>query len=107
MLESKKVLTLLALGLALLGTGCHEGECIDANSPEASKAPADTKGRVAVVNARCPVVNRDAIPGNMAKENCVVEWRGQKVGLCCPGCAPNWAKMTDAEKDAALARATQ
>ncbi len=104
-------LSLVACGLALLG-GCQSGKtaeaeenCVPVGSPEAAQAPADTTGMVLVVNKVCPIVNGDAIPGRMADERCVVEWKGKKVGMCCPGCMPKWSKLSDAQKDAALAKA--
>ncbi|MGD9688703.1 MAG: hypothetical protein AB7K52_02920 [Phycisphaerales bacterium] len=85
----------------------HGGEvCVPVDSAQAEKAPADTAGMVKVVNRVCPVVQGDAIPGGWAKKELVVEWRGQSVAFCCAGCKPRWAKMTDAQKDAALAKAT-
>jgi hypothetical protein len=33
------------------------------------------------------------------------QWRGQTVGFCCSGCPKQWEKMSDAQKDAALAKA--
>ncbi len=107
MLEAKKVLTLASLAVALAAGGCCNENCVKADSADATKAPADTKGKVVVVNARCPVNTDDAIPGHMADASCVVEWRGKKVGFCCPGCGPQWKKMSDSERDEALAAVMQ
>lgn len=94
---------------ALIG-GCKnkqtasEENCIPAGSAQAAQAPADTTGKVQVVNKVCPMEPEDAIPGQWADANCVVEWKGKKVGLCCPGCKPKWNKLSDAQREAALAK---
>jgi hypothetical protein len=33
------------------------------------------------------------------------EYKGQMVGFCCAGCQAKWAKATDAQRDAMLAKA--
>lgn len=58
------------------------------------------KGESETVNKWCVMVNDD--PVNPEVEP--VMWKGQKVGFCCNGCKPRWAKLTDAQKDAALAK---
>jgi hypothetical protein len=55
-----------------------------------------------VVNARCPVKGNKINPANVPAE-LTREFKGQKVGFCCAGCPEKWDKMTDAEKEKALA----
>lgn len=59
------------------------------------------KGEPTSVNRMCAVMTED--PVDPAVEPAT--WKGQKVGFCCEGCRPRWAKMTDAQKDASLAQA--
>ena len=51
-----------------------------------------------VVNARCPIM------GGAAKASLTRDYKGQKVGFCCGMCPGQWDKLTDAEKQAKLAR---
>ena len=59
------------------------------------------KGDTDTVNKMCVIVNDD--PVNPSVEPVV--WKGQKIGFCCNGCKPRWAALTDAQKDAAIAKA--
>ena len=62
--------------------------------------------KTAVVNATCPItggaLNPDDVPGKLTRV-----YKGQKIGFCCDGCPEAWDKLTDAEKDAALAKVKQ
>ncbi|MFN7021860.1 MAG: hypothetical protein ACK4WH_11105 [Phycisphaerales bacterium] len=58
-------------------------------------------GVVTTVNHYCVV--QDGDPVDPAMEPIV--WKGQKIGLCCEGCRPEWNAMSDTQKDAAVARA--
>ena len=40
-------------------------------------------------------------------ESLTREYKGQKVALCCAGCPSEWDKLSDAEKDAKLAKVTR
>lgn len=57
-------------------------------------------GTIVTVNQYCAMVLEDPVDPSV-----VIDWKGQKVGLCCKGCIPKWEKLTEAEKDAALAKA--
>jgi hypothetical protein len=57
-------------------------------------------GTIVSVNQYCAIVLDDPVDPAV-----VVEWKGQKVGLCCKGCMPKWEKLSEAERDAALATA--
>jgi len=61
----------------------------------------DKPGTITSVNRMCAVMTED--PVDPACE--AIMWKGQKVGFCCDGCKPRWAKMTEAQKDKALAQA--
>jgi hypothetical protein len=67
-----------------------------------AKAPGSST--VAVVNVTCPImggaISPDGVPASLTRE-----YKGQKIGFCCAGCPGAWDKLTDAEKDAALAKA--
>jgi len=56
---------------------------------------------VKAVNTVCPVVDADG-----ADENVTAEWRGKTIAFCCPTCVRQFARMTDAQKDAMLVKAT-
>ena len=58
-------------------------------------------GTVTSVNHMCAVVLTDPVNPALTP----VDWKSQKVGFCCKGCIPRWAAMTEAQKDAALAKA--
>jgi hypothetical protein len=58
-------------------------------------------GSVTTANKMCVVMFDD--PVNPATEPVV--YKGQKYGLCCEGCRERWEKMTDAQKEANIARA--
>lgn len=79
--------------------GCSNKQ--SAKAEDESQCKAVKPGTIVTVNRMCAVVNED--PVNPTVEPVV--WKGQKVGFCCDGCKPRWAKMTAAEKDAALAKA--
>ena len=114
---STLALLVLAGGVIVLVTGCKPKEaapvktvgpttCPAVVAPAtcaAVKAPAKarTKAQAKVVNVRCPIsgkkINRAKVPDSLIRE-----YKGQKVGFCCPNCPPEWDKLTDAEKDAKL-----
>ncbi len=56
------------------------------------------------VNNRCPIWGAPIEPDKVT-EDLVREYKGQKVAFCCKDCPPVWDKLTDAEKDAKLAKA--
>ena len=55
-------------------------------------------------NARCPVMGSAINPEKVGK-NLVRDYKGQKVAFCCGGCPRAWDRLTDAQKDAKLAKA--
>lgn len=71
-----------ALVLAVLLAGC-------AHAP-ARPAP----------NARCPIMT-DLEPDGAT----YVTWRGERIGFCCAQCVDKWDRMSDADRERALARA--
>jgi len=77
------------------------GACAHSESAEAECKPAQdgTKHAVAV-NSSCPVMPED----DASTSTTLVDYKGQKVAFCCPGCVPKWNKMSDSQKDAALAK---
>ena len=63
------------------------------------EAAAASDKSATLVNTKCPYT------GGPVKSTVTAEYNGQVVGFCCPGCQSRWAKATDAEKDAMLAKA--
>ena len=55
------------------------------------------------VNIKCPIMGTPINPDKVAK-NLIREYKGQKVAFCCGGCPAKWDKLSDAEKDAKLAK---
>lgn len=84
-----------------LSVGCKTDQCADDAAEDKAACQAPKPGVITTANTMCVIVNED--PVNPAVEP--VEWKGQKIGFCCKGCKPKWAAMTDAEKDAAVAKA--
>ncbi|HLO41135.1 MAG TPA: hypothetical protein VK176_08935 [Phycisphaerales bacterium] len=98
------LVAIVCAGLALAGckstAGTQEEEvCIPADANAAAHA--------GMINAACPVV-----PGDDARASGVAvaytgektEWKGKQVALCCKGCIGKWEKMTQAQRDEALAK---
>lgn len=85
------------LGLLLvLGAGCKK-------EPE-KPAPAEAaEGAVKFVNVRCPVMDTPIDPAKVP-ESLTRLYKGEKVAFCCAGCPAGWDKLSDAEKDAKLAK---
>lgn len=92
-----RLAALLAAGLvASTLSGCAS------QTHEEEEACGEIKpGVVTSVNSMCAVVTSDPVNPALTP----VVWKGQKVGFCCKGCIPRWEKMTEAEKDASLAKA--
>ncbi|MHC4637389.1 MAG: hypothetical protein ACYTBP_10845 [Planctomycetota bacterium] len=54
-------------------------------------------------NVRCPIMGSPINPEKVAK-NLIRDYKGQKVAFCCGGCPATWDKLTNAEKEAKLAK---
>jgi len=54
-------------------------------------------------NDRCPIIGSPIDPDKVP-ENLIREYKGQKVAFCCAGCPEQWDKLTDAQKQAKLAK---
>ena len=77
----------------------------DAKLAEAMKpATAPATAPPGVVNSRCPIMGNKIDPANVPA-SLIVEYKGQKIGFCCPMCPPAWNKLGDADKDKKLAEA--
>lgn len=50
------------------------------------------------VNRTCPIM------GSPVKQDNYTMYKGEKVAFCCKGCDQKFEKMTEADKDAALAK---
>lgn len=55
------------------------------------------------VNNRCPIMGSPINPDKVTND-LIREYKGQKVAFCCAGCPSTWDKLTDAEKNAKLAK---
>lgn len=84
---------------ALTLTACSTSKTAQAEESE-EYCRSVKPGTVTSVNYYCAVVQDDPVDPEV-----VHEYKGQRVGFCCPGCIRQWNKMTEAEKDQALATA--
>lgn len=64
-----------------------------------SSSKAKDDGAAMSVNKTCPIMGGDVDQG------IATTYKGDKVAFCCDGCETKFSKMTDAQKDAALAKA--
>lgn len=72
----------------------------DKNKNDA-QAASGQNASMGVVNTKCPMQPNSAVnPGAPT-----AEWKGQRIGFCCPGCANAWSKLDDAQKAERLANA--
>jgi 23S rRNA pseudoU1915 N3-methylase RlmH len=55
-------------------------------------------------NATCPIMGSPINSDKVAK-NLIRDYKDQKVAFCCAGCPASWDKLSDATKDAKLAKA--
>ncbi|MFO0832265.1 MAG: hypothetical protein U0637_10560 [Phycisphaerales bacterium] len=95
MCNAAAALTILLLaGVAPL-TGCHA-----VGEKDEAVCLKPKPGTITSVNEYCAVNLNDPVDPTLT-----AQWKGQTVGFCCKGCLPKWANMTDAEKDAAVAKA--
>lgn len=94
----KRLILLSVAAAAMTLSGCCANERCDDCDDAACTAD---KGAAMSVNAYCAVNPKDKVNPAIP----MADWKGQKVGFCCKGCPPKWAKMTDEQKDAALATA--
>lgn len=98
-----KGLLSLAAGILALGVvigGCASNGCCG-DCKDNAKAKEDAK-LVKVVNSTCPIGD-DPIDAAAHDASLTRQWRGQTVGFCCAGCLGPWDKMSDAERERALA----
>ncbi len=54
-------------------------------------------------NISCPIMGSPINPEKVGK-NLIRDYKGQKVAFCCGGCPAAWDRLTDAEKNAKLAK---
>jgi hypothetical protein len=90
----------VALGLALK---VNAGGCCGGGQDIAQPATAPTSAPATVVNTKCPIMG-SAIDPTKVPPSLTREYKGQKVGFCCAACPPAWDKLSDADKDAKLAK---
>jgi hypothetical protein len=91
-----KITTKIALGSTTL-----VDEFVYTLKPPAASA---NPPAAAVVNATCPITG-GALPPGGVPENLTRDYKGRKIGFCCDGCPEAWDKLTDAAREANLAKA--
>jgi len=76
------------------------GESKDAKNCDGKDCKPIAAGeKVDTVNTMCVMMPNEAI-----SKGVTTEYKGMKVGFCCPGCVAKFNKMTDADKVANLAK---
>jgi len=85
------VLPIALLALAGCKSGCC-GACEVGEHDDASPA--------IFVNDTCPI-GGEAVEANGGS----ADYKGSTVGFCCPGCKGGWEDMSEADKDAFIAKA--
>ncbi len=55
-------------------------------------------------NVSCPITGTGSINPDKVTKDLIRDYKGQKVAFCCGGCPAAWDKLTNAEKDAKLAK---
>ncbi|MCA9293729.1 MAG: hypothetical protein KDA20_07945 [Phycisphaerales bacterium] len=85
---TKRVVTVVVFTAASTLNACECQQCADA--PEST-------AQVSAVNQMCPVMN-EPVKASAG----VVEYKGEAIGFCCPGCAKKFAGWSDEKKDAYL-----
>lgn len=88
------VCVITCLGL----TGCDKNSGASAKSGEnEAMCKAVKPGTVTTVNHYCVVMPDDPVNPEVTRD-----FKGQKVGFCCPGCLKKWDGMSDAQRSEAL-----
>ncbi|MDY7011970.1 MAG: hypothetical protein SVV80_14665 [Planctomycetota bacterium] len=85
--------------LMVLTAGCER-------KAEKSIDGAETQKTAEFVNVRCPIMGTPIDPAKVP-DNLTREYKGKKVAFCCAGCPVEWDKLTDAERDAKLAKSIE
>jgi hypothetical protein len=93
------ILRRLAAGLLLLGTA-GLAACSTCPHSGTAQCGAPKPGVITSVNQTCVMMPEDPVDPAIVRE-----YKGQRVGFCCTGCIPRWDRLTEAQKDAKLARA--
>ena len=89
------VLCVVALAGLLVVTGCGNGTGNDD----------DKSGTVKGDNAVCPMMG-NKLPAAGVPTAQSRKYKGKTIGFCCPPCAPKWDNLSDAKKDAFVAKIT-
>ncbi len=90
-MKSRMLVVVAAGAIALISVaGCNNNK---------KTAEAQSSAAVKTVNTTCPYTGEDVDPSVTA------QYKGRTVAFCCPGCKGKWAKATDAQRDAMLAKA--
>jgi hypothetical protein len=94
----KSIMLVGAMLPSLILGACATSRSAENEDPETCKAV--KPGVLTTVNYYCVVVNDDPVDPEVVRE-----YKGQRVGFCCPGCIKRWNAMTDEQKDAAVKNA--
>ena len=56
-----------------------------------------------IANVRCPIMG-GAVDAGKVNAGLSREYKGQTVAFCCGGCPAQWDNLSEADKDAKLAK---
>ncbi len=86
------VVAFVLAGAVAVIAGCSDNKASSGATAQASPS---------VMNSKCPFSGHGVAAGATA------DYKGKTVGFCCKDCATKWAGMSDADRDAALAKVTK
>lgn len=81
-----RLASLVLAGVAATASGGCGKTGEDAFTPQAVAAAAKEAG---TVNGLCPIMKKPVIPGD------ATEYKGEKIGFCCPGCSTMFLKAPE------------
>jgi len=86
-------ITAIAAAAAFVAA-CHH----DHDESMHSSTSKNTNVAMGAINDKCPISGQPVSPGEVS------DYKGHTVGFCCAGCEGKWNAMTDAQKDAFVAK---
>lgn len=89
-----KLASTALLALCLAGCSADNNQRTDTGKPMVKPAS------MGIINSKCPIV-----PSHAATDKTIVDWQGQKVGLCCAGCLSTWDQLSEADKTVRVKKA--
>ncbi|MFP4353532.1 MAG: hypothetical protein ACLFUJ_00305 [Phycisphaerae bacterium] len=86
---------IVVMALAGALAGCNDDD-EQATQPGSADGNAQAAQRP-YINTKCPIMQNMAIQENVP-DSLIVEFKGQKIAMCCSGCPPVWNNLSEEEK---------